>query len=74
VSFKVVGREASLPRKEKSVAMAARALEIARAGGGPEEIRRAVIELRGAAPLCEGAHLCYYPDVWHRQGEKEPAC
>jgi collagenase-like PrtC family protease len=73
-SFKVVGREASLPRKEKAVELAARALKIARDGGGPEEIRQAVVDLRGAAPMCEGAHLCYYPDVWHRPMRKEAAC
>lgn len=73
-SFKVVGREASLPRKEKAVEMAARALAIARDGGSPEEIRQAVIDLRGAAPMCEGAHLCYYPDVWHHQVKKEATC
>lgn len=73
-SFKVVGREASLPRKEKAVELAARALRIARSGGGPEEIRQAVVDLRGAAPLCEGAHLCYYPDVWTRPLRMEAAC
>ena len=73
-SFKVVGREASLPRKEKAVELAARALEIARDGGGPVEIRQAVVDLRGAAPMCEGAHLCYYPDVWQRPMQKEAAC
>jgi U32 family peptidase len=73
-SFKVVGREASLPRKEKAVDLAARALRIARNGGGPKEIRQAVIELRGAAPMCEGAHLCYYPDVWQQPLHQEAAC
>ncbi len=73
-SFKVVGREASLPRKEKSVELATRALRIANEGGGPEEIRQAVIDLRGAAPMCEGAHLCYYPTVWQRPMQKEAAC
>ena len=73
-SFKVVGREASLARKEKAVEMAARAMRIARGGGAPEEIRRAVIDLRGAAPMCEGAHLCYYPDVWRPPSAKESAC
>ena len=73
-SFKVVGREASLPRKIKSVELAAKALEIACKGDCPEEIRQAVIELRGAAPMCEGSHLCYYPDVWHRQMQKEAVC
>jgi hypothetical protein len=73
-SFKVVGREASLPRKEKAVELAARALKIARDGGAPEEIRQAVVDLRGAAPMCEGAHLCYYPDVWRRPMRKEAAC
>jgi putative protease len=73
-SFKVVGREASLPRKEKAVELAARALAIAREGGGPEEVRQAVIDLRGAASMCEGAHLCYYPDVWRQPLRKEAAC
>lgn len=73
-SFKVVGREASLPRKEKAVELAARALQIAFAGGGPHEIRQAVIALRGAAPLCEGAHLCYYPDVWRQPLPEEALC
>jgi hypothetical protein len=73
-SFKVVGREASLQRKEKAVELAATALRIAREGGGQEEIRQAVIDLRGAAPMCEGTHLCYYPDIWHRPLKKESAC
>lgn len=73
-SFKVVGREASLARKAKSVELAARALRLARAGGGPEQIRQAVIALRGAAPLCEEAHLCYYPDVWQQPRPQEAAC
>ena len=63
-SVKVVGREASLPRKEKSVEVAAMALRIAHAGGTAEEIRQAVMTLRGAEAMCEEAHLCYYPDVW----------
>lgn len=69
-SLKVVGREASLPRKVASVSLAALALKLARAGAGPEEIRTAVIELRGGASLCRGGHLCYYPDIWD---EKPPA-
>jgi U32 family peptidase len=73
-SFKVVGREASLPRKEKAVELAASALGIARAGGSPEEIRQGVIGLRGAAPMCEGAHLCYYPDVWQQPVRRGAAC
>jgi len=73
-SFKVVGREASLPRKEKAVEIAARALRIARSGGGPWEIRQAVMNLRGADSLCEGSHLCYYPDVWRQICPEEPRC
>ncbi len=73
-SLKVVGREASLVRKEASVRLASMALELARNGAGPEEIREAVIELRGGASLCEEAHLCYYPDVWTKQGCEERSC
>jgi putative protease len=64
VSLKVVGREASLERKEASVRLVAQALRLARAGGGRDLIREAAISLRGARGLCEGARLCYYPDVW----------
>jgi len=63
-SLKVVGREASLERKEASVRLVAHALRLADAGGGPGVIREAAISLRGARGLCEGARLCYYPDVW----------
>jgi len=63
-SLKVVGREAPLARKEASVRLAAHALRVAQAGGTREAIRDAVVALRGAPQLCEGAHLCYYPDVW----------
>lgn len=63
-SLKVVGREASLPRKRASVEIAARALALAEAGAAPADIREAVGGLRGARGLCAGAHLCYYPDVW----------
>ncbi|MBI5443495.1 MAG: U32 family peptidase [Deltaproteobacteria bacterium] len=68
-SLKVVGREASLARKVGSVRLAAAARRLALAGKGPEAIRDAVVELRGAANLCEGALLCYYPDVWARAPE-----
>ncbi|MFZ4856517.1 MAG: U32 family peptidase [Desulfuromonadaceae bacterium] len=70
-SFKVVGREASLPRKEASVRIAALALRLARGGAGPEEIRQAVIDLRGSPQMCTERHLCYYPDLWER---KESVC
>jgi len=70
-SFKVVGREASLPRKEASVRIAALSLRLARGGACPEEIRDAVIGLRGSPQMCEERHLCYYPDLWER---KEPVC
>ncbi len=64
MSLKVVGREASLERKYTSVKLAVMARDIARAGGGAEEIREATIALRGAASLCHNSHACYYPDVW----------
>ena len=70
-SFKVVGREASLPRKEASVRIAALALRLARGGASPEEIRQAVIDLRGSPQMCTERHLCYYPDLWER---KESVC
>ncbi len=63
-SLKVVGREASLARKAASVRLAAAALTLAERKAAPEEIRTAVIGMRGAPELCEHAHLCYYPDVW----------
>jgi putative protease len=63
-SLKVVGREASLERKEASVRLVAHALRLSDAGGGREVLREAAIALRGARGLCEGARLCYYPDVW----------
>lgn len=72
-SLKVVGREASLARKAASVRLAAAALARSRTGGRPEDIRQRVIELRGAPELCQGAHLCYYPDVWGEAGEGEAA-
>ena len=70
-SFKVVGREASLPRKEASVRIAALSLRLARGGARPEEIRQAVINLRGSPLMCEERYLCYYPDLWER---KESLC
>lgn len=69
-SLKVVGREASLERKEASVRLVAHALRLAEGGAGPDTLREAAIGLRGARGLCEGARLCYYPDVWaqaHRE-------
>lgn len=71
VSFKVVGREASLPRKEASVRIAALSLRLARGRACQEEIREAVIGLRGSPQMCEERHLCYYPDLWER---KEQPC
>lgn len=63
-SLKVVGREASLARKEASVRLAAAALTLAEGGAGREDIRSQVVDMRGAPELCRNAHLCYYPDVW----------
>jgi putative protease len=63
-SVKIVGREAPLARKAASVRLAARALALAAGAATREEIREAVIALRGAPELCAGAHLCCYPDVW----------
>lgn len=73
-SLKVVGREASLARKESSVRLAHEARRLAAAGAGPERIREAVVALRGASELCRGAHLCYYPDVWAAPGPEAVAC
>ena len=73
-SLKVVGREASLERKEASVRLVAHALRLANAGGGPEVIRDATVALRGARGLCEGARLCYYPDVWASERRRRRAC
>lgn len=73
-SLKVVGREASLARKEASVHLTSLALRLARAGAGPESIREAVCAARGAVSLCEGAHLCYYPDVWGAAAPRAEAC
>ena len=63
-SLKVVGREASLARKVSSVRLASIALDLAERGATREHVRDAVVTERGAPELCEGAHLCYYPDVW----------
>lgn len=71
-SFKVVGREASLARKEASVRIAALGLRLAREGRGPEEIRKTVVERRGWPQMCEERHLCYYPDVWERTSPPGP--
>ncbi len=73
-SFKVVGREASLERKEHSVRIAALALRMARNGGTPSGIREAVIKLRGSAGMCIERHLCYYPDVWDNPSNKSLPC
>jgi putative protease len=73
-SLKVVGREASLERKEASVRLVARALRLADAGGGREAIRDATIAVRGARSLCQGARLCYYPDVWEGTARGRRAC
>jgi len=73
-SLKVVGREASLPRKETSVRLASQALQLANSGADPAEIREAVIGVRGGASLCRGQHLCYYPDIWKHDAVEELAC
>lgn len=70
-SLKVVGREASLPRKVGSVRLAALGRDLALAGAGPAAIRDAVIAHRGAPELCQDAHLCYYPDVWSAGERRE---
>jgi len=70
-SFKVVGREASLPRKAASVRIAAQALRLAKQGADPLVIRQSVVALRGSPQMCEERHLCYYPDLWER---KKTAC
>jgi collagenase-like PrtC family protease len=63
-SLKVVGREAPLARKVASVRLAALALDHTERGASAHDIRSAIVTERGAPELCEGAHLCYYPDVW----------
>jgi putative protease len=73
-SLKVVGREASLARKEASVRLASRALSLAREGAVPSDIRREVIALRGVPAMCEQALLCYYPDVWDDQNKGGMSC
>lgn len=73
-SFKVVGREAGIRRKEASVMLAAQAMKLALAEAGPEEIRQAVIALRGMPQLCHETHLCYYPDLWRESHERKAAC
>ncbi len=73
-SLKVVGREASLERKEASVRLVAHALRIADAGGGRQAIRDATIAVRGARGLCQEARLCYYPDVWEGTAPGRRAC
>jgi U32 family peptidase len=67
-SLKVVGREAPLARKTASVHLAVVALRLAAGGAAPEDIRDAIVSLRGAPELCRDAHLCYYPDVWAAGG------
>jgi putative protease len=73
-SLKVVGREASLPRKEAAVRIAALALRLAQKGAAPEKIRRQVMELRGQSELCLERHLCYYPELWPRPQMEAPPC
>ena len=73
-SLKVVGREASLQRKYASVKLAAMARDIARSGGGAQDIKAATIARRGAASLCHEARVCYYPDLWNDpQPARKPA-
>jgi len=67
VSFKVVGREASLPRKVASVRIASQALRLAKEGAEPEQIQKSVVALRGSPQMCEERHLCYYPDIWQKE-------
>jgi collagenase-like PrtC family protease len=73
-SFKVAGREASLPRKEAAVRLASMALRLALTEASPQKIRDEVIDLRGVPEMCEERHLCYYPDVWDVPAAKEPSC
>lgn len=73
-SLKVVGREASLARKEASVCLASRALNLAREGAVSTEIRREVIALRGVPAMCEQSLLCYYPDVWDDKNKGGMPC
>jgi len=64
-SLKVVGREASLQRKYASVKLVSVARDTALAGGSAENIKEAIIALRGARSLCHEARGCYYPDLWN---------
>lgn len=73
-SLKVVGREAPLARKASSVQLAALALDLAMRGAAPAAIRAAVVAERGARALCDGAHLCYYPDVWAASPAEANGC
>ncbi len=54
--------------------LAARAAALARDGAPPEAIREAVVAARGGRSLCDGEHLCYYPDVWRSRPGEAAAC
>jgi putative protease len=59
-AVKIVGREASTPRKLASVRVARAVVERVRLGESAEAVSGYARELRGTPELCESTYTCYY--------------
>jgi putative protease len=59
-SVKIVGREANLYRKIRSVQVVRHLRDLVAAGGSPREVKAAAVELRGDPSGCAAGTSCYY--------------
>ena len=62
-SLKIVGREAGLWRKLRSVQLVRAVVDRVRAGASRDEARRFAVETRGDAETCSKGWMCYYREV-----------
>jgi putative protease len=72
-SLKVVGREAGMFRKVRSVQLVRAVVEAVRAGAGRREACELAIRARGDPATCASGYMCYYREVQdYLRGEGAP--
>jgi putative protease len=62
-SVKIVGREAGLYRKLRSVQLVRAVLDRVRAGDAPREVKALAMHLRGDPAGCQLGYRCYYREA-----------
>ncbi|MBI3600133.1 MAG: U32 family peptidase [Nitrospinae bacterium] len=62
-ALKIVGREATLDRKLKSLKMAKMVIGQIKKGGSKGSVCRYAVEMRNTPELCDSGYMCYYRDA-----------